>query len=120
MVVDSFHLEKPRMTSSSVTSMLIGIESITMRVTVKAKRRNSLKSWSSPCQSGGRIPFNNSFASGDRLVKVSASKILPLPHCEDDAARKASRLKFRRCLSMSSFETTVSHIRSVGSLSSRI
>ncbi len=41
MVVDSFHLEKPRMTSASVTSMLIGVESISMRGTVK-ERRNSL------------------------------------------------------------------------------
>ncbi len=63
MVVDSFHLEKPRMKSSSVTSMLIGVESRTMRGTLK-ERRNSLKSWSSPCQLDGRIPFRNSFSSG--------------------------------------------------------
>ncbi len=74
--------------------------------------KNSLRSSSFPCHSAGMVPSSREAASGERLVKVSLSWISPWPQGDAAAARKCSRLNFKRLLSMDVLSSMDAHCMS--------
>lgn len=81
--------------------------------------RNSRRRASLPTQSGGMVPRRRAFASWERPENESLLWIVPCPQGEMDAARKCSRLKRRRFLSIESWSMIESQAMSDGGVVAR-